>query len=215
MLYAAALVALHIVAFALGAINAPLAGALLPIIESAACLALLALPSSRRAILDVLARYWPAALALGFVLFALAFDSGLVGGQRGALGVKSTRVEAFHLMGFILGALSVAGVALGMGRRAMISALLGGSIALGVLAIVLKMQTNAALFDAMDETACVFALFATLGAFAMIDALTQRAQTLTGRLRSRAERLWLPAAGFMSALSTAGSATASRPGRRL
>ncbi len=199
MIFAAAVIALHIAAFAFGAVDDRLSDALLPLVQCVTGLAALAVPKVRRALLDTLVRYWPAAAAYA-LLVALAMSAAGLFTATPSGDVSGARADLWRLIGFGMGSLAIAGAALSAGRRNAQNALLVGVVALGGLAIAQHLQAGRTLFTATGETAVVFALFVALAVFAVIDALAQRNVSRTmERRQTRAQRLFLPAAGFGAA----------------
>jgi hypothetical protein len=198
MIFAAALVALHVAVFAWGAIDDSAAAAALPLVECALALIGLAIPGVRRGMLDALIRYWPAALA--FALLAAVAIHDVDAPPSTQLAERFTRSEAWRLIGFAMAALCAAGAALSAGRRKVRDAVLIGAIALGALVIIQHMQSSRAPSAGPEGNAAMFALLSVFSVYGAIEALGRRATRPMARRTTRAERLFLPTAALLSAL---------------
>ncbi len=202
MLHTGIIAGLHFGALALSAIAPELGEAAFTLALSASGLLTLALPGTRAALLDVLARFWPAALCYGALVAVVAAQAALPGSAFGARHPFAAASETFDLIALALGCLAVAGVATHHGRRAMETMLLTAALGLAALAAARAAQSDGAqaLSLGAGQAGVVFALFAGLAAGCLHQELRSPQAAGARPRRPRAHRAMTPALALVGTL---------------
>jgi len=226
MLLIAAVAFVTFLGCALAGMERDLSRGAIAALQGAVAIAAIAMPRSRRAIFDALKRFSRPAGAYCALLMLAAVMSGafFVGAADDPWRAEQALVGLAGA-GFLFAAST--GAATAGGRNRMIAALLFAPIALTLLIILDRFDGQldffglssvapdnrlAGPFASPNEAATVFALFAILAAFAIVDELTRRpAPRGTLPPPALAQRLFVPATAFVACLNLL-ALTGSRAG---